>query len=673
MNGPALSISKHSPLPHCLSPQRCISLLKSITQSKCRLQGKQLHALLISSGLLLSSSLLHSKLASMYALLGRTSDARSLFDRIPTRSTFLYNTLIRGHVQCGLHRDALGLFADMIASGFRPDNFTYPFALKACGDLENYKLGIVIHCKALASGFCSDEYAQNSLMAMYMNCGDKKAAMKVFDEMDNRSVVSWNTMIAGYFQNGCAEEALQVFDQMVDTSVEIDHATVVSVLPVCAHLKDLWRGQLVHKLVDEFDLGGYVPVQNSLIDMYSKCGSLGEARRIFDNAMCERDVVSWTAMIGGYVYHGQGSQALNLSHHMMLLGIRPNAVTMASLLSACASLLSIDQGKSLHGSCIRLRLESDIIVETALIDMYAKCGSTKLSSMVFEKGSKRTATWNAIISGYARNEQAECAIEQFKLMQAEAVPPDLATISSLLPAYAEAADLRLVKNVHSYLYRMGFLRSMEVTTGLIDVYAKAGNLDTAWVLFHGLPVKDFVSWSAIISGYGMHGHARVALLLFERMVESGVEPNEVTFTSLLYSCSHAGLVDEGLQLFKRMLNVHCLRPNVEHYACLVDLLGRAGRLKEAFGLIREMPFEPNHAVWGALLGACVLHENVEFGELAARHLFEIEPENTGNYVLLGNIYAAVGRWEDVKDVRRIMIKRGLNKEPGCSLVEARSV
>ncbi|XP_020094311.1 pentatricopeptide repeat-containing protein At5g39350 [Ananas comosus] len=597
--------------------------------------------------------------------------AHHLFDQTPTRTPPSYNSLIRAYVQSHLPHHAMRLFAHMVSSGLRPDHFTFPFALKACGDLPLPKLGAAVHRTVLASGFGSDAYVRNALIAMYMNCRDKDAAAKVFDEMANRSVVSWNTMISGCFRNGCADEALAVFDRMVvGGGVEIDRATVVSVLPACAHLRDLGRGRRVNKLVDELGLGAYVPVRNSLIDMYAKCGDLREARRVFEDGKFERDVVSWTAMIGGYVHNGSPNEALALSYRMLQLGVRPNAVTMASLLSACTSLASIFHGKCIHALLIRLRLESDIIVETALIDMYAKSDNVELGLKVFDKGSRRTATWNAIISGNARNGEPISAIRHFKLMLEEAVRPDLATIASLLPAYAEAADLQRAGNIHCCLLKTGFLQSMEATTGLIDIYAKAGNLDAAWVLFHGLRVKDFVAWSAIIAGYGMHGHARVALLLLNRMVESGIEPNEVTFTSLLYSCSHAGLIDEGVRLFDRMIKVHRLKPNVDHYACVVDLLGRAGRLEEAYGLIREMPFEPNYAVWGALLGGCVTYANVELGELAAKHLFEIEPENTGNYVLLGNIYAALGRWQDVATVRKMMVGRGLVKDAGCSLIEA---
>ncbi|ONK71523.1 uncharacterized protein A4U43_C04F9520 [Asparagus officinalis] len=662
------------PIPKLCPPltrTQCISLIGSYTRTKSIRPATQLHALIVSSGLLDSS--IASKLTIMYSMSGNTQNAHKLFDKIPRKTPALYSVLIRGHVQNGQHQVALKMFAQMISEGLHADNYAYPFALKACGEIRIVQLGSQIHCNVFVSGYTSDEYVQNCLIAMYMNQGRKDEASMVFNEMGNKSVVSWNTMIAGLYQNGFADEALSIFGRMVDDGFEIDRATVVSVLPACAQLKDLKCGKLVHNLVKEKGFQMYLPVKNSLIDMYSKCGRLEEARRIFDDQIGDKDVVSWTAMIGGYALNGYAIEALDLCYHMQLSGIRPNTVTMASLLSACGILPSISHAKSVHGLCIRFGLESDIVVETTLIDTYSKCDATSICLQVFERGSKRTATWNAIISGFARKGQSRHSIEQFKMMLLEKVSLDFATIASILPAYSYSADMQQAKNLHCYLMKTGFLQSYEITTGLIDVYAKAGCLDIAWNLFEALSVKDFVSWSAMIGGYGMHGHAKTAIWLLDQMILSGIKPNEVTFTSLLYSCSHAGLIDEGLNLFQRMVKDHSLRPHNEHYACVVDLLGRAGKLEEAYGVIRSMPFEANHAVWGGLLGACAVHENVELGEIASKRLFELEPENTGNYVLLGNIYAAVGRWEDTESLRETLKEKGLRKAPGCSLIEANNL
>ncbi|XP_058112390.1 pentatricopeptide repeat-containing protein At5g39350 [Magnolia sinica] len=655
----------------------CGARLDAYTKARSLQNGKQLHAYMLYSGLLNSTTHHHlrSKLAAMYVICGATDHARRIFDEIPkiTISTFLWNTMIRGYAQNGRSEDAVFMFDEMLSSGRqRPDNFSFPFVLKACADLSLLKLGMEIHCQAVVGGFGGDAYVQNSLIAMYMSCGEIEMARVVFEKMPERTVVSWNTMIAGSFKNGFSEEALGLFDQMRDAGVEADCATVVCLLPVCAHLKDLARGRRVHDLVDEMGFGSHLAVRNSLVDMYAKCGSLVDARRVFDEA-CEKDVVSWTAMIGGYVLNGFVHEALILSHLMMQLSvIRPNSVTLAGLLSACAGSSSLKHGKCIHGSAIRHGLQSDVVVETAVIDMYMKCGCVDLGYRVFAKASRRTAPWNAILSGYNRNGLAREAIMHFKLMQMEEVYPDAATMTSLLPSYANLADLQQAMNIHGYLIRSGFHERVDISTALIDVYSKSGSLDYAINLFERLPNKDIVSWSAIISGCGMHGHGRAAILLFNEMMQSGVEPNQITFTSMLYACSHAGLVDAGLHFFNSMVGNHHMKPRLDHYACIVDLLGRAGRLGEAHELIKTMPFEPNHAVWGALLGACVIHKDAALGEVAAKHLFELEPENTGNYVLLANLYASMERWEDVEAVRNMMSKRGLKKTPGYSSIEVRN-
>ncbi|KAI4980985.1 hypothetical protein ZWY2020_021470 [Hordeum vulgare] len=546
--------------------RQCLALLRSKNATPLSpTTTAQLHALLLTSGHLHDSSIY--PLFMLHCASGRPSDAHNLLAQMPhPPPVSLTNSLLRSYTGLGHHREAVALYSRMRAF----DHLTFPLAAKACAGLRLGRHGRAVHCRSLAAGFGRDAYVQNALISMYMSCGDVDDAEAVFGAMKNRSVVSWNAVIAGCVKNGCAERALEVFGEMVADGAGVDRATVVSVLPACARAKNLSIGRAVHRLVEERGLGDYAAVKNALIDMYGKCAGLEEARRVFDGHKYDKNVVSWTVMIG------------------------------------------------------------------------------------------------------ARSEQEKKAVGLFKRMIGESVRPDSATLASILPAYAESADLRQARNIHCFLLTLGFLRSTAITTGLVDVYAKAGDLDIAWTLFDRLPEKDVIAWTAILTGYGMHGHAQTAILLYDRMMELGVKPNTVTFTSLLYACSHAGLIDEGLQLFEDMRNIHGVVPNVEHYLSLVDMVGRAGRIKEAYCLIKDMPFEPSSSVWGALLGACVLHKNVEFGEIAAKHLFELEPENTGSRVLLGNIYAAADRWNDVQEVRKIMERKGLIKESGSSLVETRS-
>ncbi|KAL5739172.1 hypothetical protein ACOSQ2_028352 [Xanthoceras sorbifolium] len=666
MSGPSHVRQKAKPL--------FTKLLQNYAVTKSLTKVKQLHALITASGLL--SANLHSSIAAAYANCGHVLNARKAFDEMRERNVFLYNTMMRMYTHNGSSYDAVRLFADMLRlENYFPDNYTYPIVIKACSDLALLDLGVVLHGRTLVAGFGMDTFAQNCLLAMYMSFGKITAARKVFDTMWEHSVVSWNTMISGYFKNGYAKQALEVFDWMVNNGVEPDCASMVSVLPACGYLKDVEVGRRVHVLVESKGLGKNIAVRNALVDMYVKCGSVSEARLVFDR-MSERDVVTWTSMINGYIFYGEVRNALGLLRSMQFKGVKPNAVTTASLLSACSSLYYLKVGRCLHGWTIRQKLEGEVVVETALIDMYAQCNHAELSFRVFARTSKkRTVPWNAILSGCIHNGLAREAIELFKQMLSEVVEPNDATLNSLLPAYSILADSQQAMNIHCYLIRSGFYSNIEVATGLIDIYSKCGSLESAHKIFSGIPKenKDIILWSVIIAGYGMHGHGETAFSLFKEMVQSGLKPNEVTFTSVLHACSHAGLVDEGLGLFKFMLENHQTSPHADHYTCVVDLLGRAGRLDEAYDLIRNMPIKPTHAVWGALLGACVIHENVELGEVAAEWLFELEPENTGNYILMAKIYAARGRWKDAENVREMMNDIGLRKIPAHSLIDIRNM
>ncbi|KAL3723307.1 hypothetical protein ACJRO7_035487 [Eucalyptus globulus] len=663
---------------HLLEPlAQCRSLLQRFKAARSLTNTKLLHARIVVTGLLPTSgssaaAKVLSNLALAYALCGHAPHAAALFDGLPERSPPLCNALIRMYNLCGRHREALRVFVGMLGPGrCPPDNFTYTFVCKACGELSLLDVGFAVHGKVFAAGFDSDAFVQNALLALYMNCGQMAAARKVFDEMQERTVVSWNTMISGYFKNSYAGEAVMIFKLMMNTGVEPDSATVVSVLPACGNLKELDLGKYVHTIVEEKGLGNKnIAVSNALLDMYAKCGRMDEAEAVI-REMDKRDVVTWSAMINGYVLNGDVRKALDNCLLMQFDGVKPNPVTISSLLSACGSSFLLKLGRCLHGWSVRQKLESDLLIETALIDMYAKCKRVDVSFHVLARAlQKRTAPWNAILSGCVHNGLAKEAIQAFKHMLIEEVEPNLATVNSLLPAYAILADVQQAMNIHGYVARSGWVINVEIITGLIDVYTKCGHLESAHRLFNDIPrnEKDIVVWSVIIAGYGMHGHGEAAVLLFKEMVHSGVHPNEVTFTSVLHACSHAGLVEEGLDLFNFMLDNNPVTPHFDHYTCIVDLLGRAGRLQEAYDLIKAMPFKPNHAVWGALLGACVIHENVELGEIAAKWLFELEPENTGNYVLLAKIYSALGRWKDAEDIRHMMKKIGLRKAPAHSLV-----
>jgi len=390
---------------------------------------------------------------------------------------------------------------------------------------------------------------------------------------------------------------------------------------------------------------------------------------VFDK-MPVRDVVSWNAMIAGYVQNGQGGESLKLFSQMQLAGMKADSVTVSSILPACANLADLEQGKKIHDYITSSGFESDVFVGSALVDMYAKCRSIENARHVFDKMSRRdVVTWNSMIAGYAQNGLGNEALMLMYKMQLSGMKPNSVTVMSVLSVCTNLAALQQGKEIHGLIIRDGLESDVIVGSALVVMYAKCGNIIIARQVFDRIPQRDVALWNAIISGYAMHGRGEETLKLFYEMQQARIAPDGITLTSVLSACSHAGLVNEGWQYFRSMSRDYGIMPTVEHYACMVDLLGRSGCLSEAQHFINKMPLEPDACVLGALLGACRVHGNIELAECVAERLFVLEPQNAGNYVLLSNIYATAGRGDDVAKIRKMMRDRGLIKNPGCSWIE----
>eukprot|EP01018_Ginkgo_biloba_P019248 Gb_37820 [translate_table: standard] len=611
---------------------------------------------------------LASMLGSTYVKCASMQNARLLFNQTHIPNLFFWNAMIRGYAKNGLCEQALEFYYQMQIAGTQPDKFTFPFVLKACASLSALQEGMEIHANIFRKGFEMDTFVGNSLIAMYAKCGSIETARRLFDKMSKSDVVSWNTMISAYAQNGNADEALRLFNEMKIEDIKPNSITIISLLPAWDHLSALQQGKLIHGYIIKNGFDSVV-VSNAIIDMYAKCGSINTARQLFYK-MSERDVISWSAMIAGYAQNGHASEALTLLNEMQLQDMKPNLVTIVGVLPACTQSSALQQGKQIHGYIIKNGFESEIIVDNALIDMYAKCGSIDTARKVFDKMCIRNVvSWSAILAGYVKNGNGNEALSLFNEMQLQEIKPNSVTITSVLPACAILSALQQGKQIHGYIIRNGLESELVVGNALIDMYAKCGTIGFAHQVFDKMSERDMVSWSAIIAGHGMHGLGKDALSLFSQMQLEGMKPDHITFVSVLSACSHAGLVDEGWQYFNCMSRDHCITPKVEHYSCMVDLLGRSGHLDKAHEFIQKMPLEPNAVVWGALLGACRIHGNIVLGEHVAERLFELEPHNVGCCVLLSNIYAKAGRWDDVAKVRTTMKDMGLKKTPGCSFIE----
>ncbi|XP_057837804.1 pentatricopeptide repeat-containing protein At3g09040, mitochondrial-like [Cryptomeria japonica] len=635
-------------------------------------QGISIHQSIMEGGFL-PDIVVGNALVDMYAKCGSIDKACELFNRMLQRNAISWNAMIAGYAQNGLVEKALETLKQMQLAGLKPNCTTFASILPACAKMGALEQGISIHQSIMEGGFLSDIMVGNALIDMYAKCGSMNKALELFKRMLQRNVISWNAIIAGYVQNGFVENALEIFKQMQLAGVRPDSTTFACILPACAKMGALEQGVSIHQSTMEGGFLSNIIVGNALVDMYAKCGSIDKARELFDR-MHQRDVVSWNAMIAGYAQNGFVENALETFKQMQLAVVKPNSTTFASILPACAKMGAFEQGMDIHQSILDGGFLSDIIVGNALVDMYAKCGRTDKAHELFDSMPQRDViSWNTMIAGYAQNGFVEKALETLKQMQFVGLNPDSTTFASILPACAKMGAIKQGLNIHQSIMVGGFLSDIIVGNALIDMYAKCGSIDKAHKLFDKMPQRDVVTWNAVISGYAQNGFCKDALKIFELMKHSGTYPNIVSFACVLCACSHAGLVDEGCAYFNHMSNPYCITPTVDHYVCMVDLLGRAGYLEETLRFIIKMPVKSVVIVWMCFLGACRSHMNIGLGMFTATLLFDLDPKNAATYVLLSNIYAEMGRWGEVQMVRRLMKDRGIKKIPGCSWIESHKV
>ncbi|KAK7292306.1 hypothetical protein RIF29_08084 [Crotalaria pallida] len=572
-------------------------LMMRLMLNKCSTlqQAKQIHAHILINALnhleplfihhILLSNVTNSKTMAHYV--------HSLLHHVPYPDSFSWGCLIRFLSQKGHFIEALSLYVQMQRLGLPPTSHAISSALKSCARLQdnnNNKFDAVsIHAQVYVFGFNSCVYVQTALLGFYSKIGDMGTARKVFDEMAHKNVVSWNSMLSGYIKAGNLDEAQDFFD-------EIPWKDVIS-----------W---------------------NSMVSGYAKAGNMDHASSLF-RQMPERNLVSWNTMISGYIDFGSIVSAREFFDAMPTR----NSVSWMTMTAG-----------------------------------YSKSGDVESARNLFDQmDEKDLLSYNAMIACYAQNSRPKEALDLFDDMLKPDiyVHPDKMTLASVISACSQLGDLEYWCWIESHMNDFGIVVDDHLATALIDLYAKCGSIDKAYELFHGLRKRDLVAYSAMIYGCGINGRASDAIKLFERMLGECIGPNLVTYTGLLTAYNHAGLVEEGYRCFNSMKD-NGVVPSLDHYGIMVDLLGRAGWLDEAYKLIINMPMQPNVEVWGALLLACRLHNNVELGEIAVQHCIKLENNIAGYCSLLSSIYAALGNWDDAKKLRLCVEVNKIIKIPGCS-------
>ncbi|XVF69948.1 hypothetical protein PTKIN_Ptkin11bG0122000 [Pterospermum kingtungense] len=512
----------------------------------------------------------------------------------------------------------------------------------------------------------------NFLLSKIIDIKNYAYASLFFSQIPQPNDYAFSVMIRGLtttWQN--YSETLHFYYRMKFLGLKPNKFTYPFLFIACTNLLELRHGQSAHSSVFKLGLNDDAHTTHSLITMYARCGELDRARKVF-NEISERDLVSWNSMISGYSKMGYAREALGLFGKMREEGFIPDEMTLVSVLGSCGDLGYLNLGMLVEGFVVKHKMELNSFIGSALIGMYAKCGDLMSARRVFDgMQGKDVVTWNAMITGYAQNGASDDAIKLFQGMKDAGVNPDKITLVGVLSACASIGAQDLGKWIDTYASQRGVQHNIFVSTALVDMYAKCGSLYDAQRIFENMPVKNEVSWNAMISALAFHGRPQEALLIFERMSKEGrdVYPNDVTFVGVLSACVHAGLVDEGWRYFDLMKSSYGITPKIEHYSCMVDLLARAGQLYEAWDFIEKMPEKPDEIVLGALLGACQKCKNLDVSEKVMQLLLQMEPSNSGNYVISSKIYANSRRWDDSAKMRVLMRQRGVSKTPGCSWIE----
>ncbi|XP_066313290.1 pentatricopeptide repeat-containing protein At3g13880-like isoform X1 [Miscanthus floridulus] len=624
------------------------------------------------ASLFLRNFLLHA-----YCRLGAPHHAARLLDEMPRRNAVSYNLLIAAYTRAGLPGHALATFARArAAAGFRVDRFTYAATLAACSRALDVRTGKAVHAMAVLDGLGNGVFLSNSLASMYAACGEMGEARRVFDAAEEHDDVSWNSLLSGYVRASAREETLKVFSLMCHHGIGWNSFALGSIVKCCASGGDVGGhiAEAVHGCVVKAGLDAHLFLASAMIDMYAKRGALINAVALF-KLVPDPNVIVFNAMIAGFSRDEAAvgkeviREALSLYSEMQSRGMQPSEFTFSSILRACNLAGELGFGKQIHGQVLKHSFQGDDYIGSALIDLYSDSGCMEDGYRCFRSLPKQDiVTWTSMISGCVQNELFEKALRLFHELIRYGLKPDLFTMSSVMNACASLAVARTGEQIQCLAIKSGFNRFTAMGNSFIHMCARSGDVDAVTRRFQEMESRDVVSWSAVISSHAHHGCARDALRIFNEMMDAKAAPNEITFLSVLTACSHGGLVDEGLRYYEIMNNEYGLSPTIKHCTCVVDLLGRAGRLADAEAFIRDSAFHNDAVVWRSLLASCRIHGDMERGQLVADRIMDLEPASSASYVILYNMYLDAGEVSLASKTRDLMKERGVKKEPGVSWI-----
>ncbi|XP_010263384.1 PREDICTED: putative pentatricopeptide repeat-containing protein At5g37570 [Nelumbo nucifera] len=532
--------------------------------------------------------------------------------------------------------------------------------LKTCTSLSQLKQ---IHAHMIRTCLHQNNSLACTIVSLYTSLSLPHYIYRVFSSVSRPSLSLFNHTIKAFSKvPSLCIHSVHLYLQMIQNQFKPDNFTYPFLFNSCATLSALDLGVEIHGRVIKTGFLSYIPVSNALIDMYGKCNMLNHSYCTF-NEMPKRDVVSYNALLGAHAKLGEDMGGAERVFNQMP---ERNVISWNAMIVGYINAGDLDSARRVFDEMP----ERNVVSWTTMLVGYTKNSLVKSARILFDAMPERNlVSWTAMITGYAQNGQPSEALALFCRMERARMKPDAVTMTGVISASAQLGGIELANWVGSYVDQTGIERNERVLTALVDMHAKCGNMKEACRIFEEIPRPDVFSYSALITGLASHGHGIKALGVFRRMQMHNIEPDYITFIGVLTACSHTGLVEDGLKFWESMVNDYRIEPGADHYACIVDMLGRAGQLDEAYELVKRMPMGSHPGALGSLLAACRTYGNVEIAESVAKQLFKLEPDNTGNYVLLASIYASNEQWDEATRVRTLMKEIGVNKPRGCSWVE----
>ncbi|KAK6941845.1 E motif [Dillenia turbinata] len=636
------------------------------------LLGQSIHAFLVKFGYQ-NDTFRGNNLVNLYAKLNRLGEAQRVFDEMLDRNKITWTSLMNGYLQVNDVESVFQVASQMCRVGERFNEYCCSVMLQACSSAEYVFLGKQIHCFVVKSGFREDIFVATSLISMYSMGGCSDDTVKVFAgiSVNEKDVRCMNLMISEYGKAGSGEKAIWLFLDLLSSGLDPDDYTFTNIISVCKENTLLEVGRQLQGLAMKYGFVSETSVRNAIITMYGKHGLVEDMEKMFQ-AISEKNLVSWTALLSGYVRNNYAIKALSYFVEMLNSSIYVDSSCLSTVLDGCSECKNLDFGLQIHGSVIKIGYLSDVNVGTALIHLYAKCSNLQSARLILNGLSHKTAAcFNAILVGFTEidSHHKEDALFLFSQQREEDVYPDAVTFSQLLSLSANQASLIRGKSIHACAIKMGCGNDISVANAAITMYAKCGSIDDAYLMFRSMNEHDTISWNAMVSAYALHGQGRRAFLIFEEMQRQGFAPDKITILSALQGCCYSGLWEDGICLFNEMEPKYGVRAILEHFACMVDLLGRAGRIPEALNLIKNSPYSESPLIWRTLVNVCKLCGDLSFGKIASKHLLDLTPEEAGSYILISNFYAGRGMLKEAAKVRTMMNDLKLPKEAGYSTIE----